>query len=430
MRMRTWSVAAFTPLVVCVGAASADLVRLQGGGELRGKLRPGHTRDAQVTMQTLTGGVVVVDREQIDFTVVRPANVEEYEVRAASIPETPEAHWELAEWCRRNRLRSQRDEQLDRLLLINPDHEAARKALGHVQERGEWMTREEQMASRGYFLHKGKYVTQQELDLLEKSDAERAAEKEWFGKVHAWVRWIAGTRARQRQQGVANLEAITDPAAVAALSTHMADHQQSAVRRLFVGVLSQISGPKTVRPLVHQSLFDSDITIRQSAFEGLRPDQSDQAVGAYMTALRNTDNDVINRAGAALGKLDDPRAVPALIDALVTHHSYQVQVPANTTITPVIGPQGATWSDPSWVSPYLPPNVELALRTGQLPYGVRVIPPPGARPNFRQVKVNVQMPNPDVLAALEKLTGQSFGYDERTWKLWWAAEGQKLLSRA
>ena len=28
----------------------------------------------------------------------------------------------------------------------------------------------------------------------------------------------------------------------------------------------------------------------------------------------------------------------------------------------------------------------------------------------------------EVLAALRKITGESFGFDERTWRLWWAAK--------
>ncbi|MCA9738814.1 MAG: HEAT repeat domain-containing protein [Gemmatimonadetes bacterium] len=382
-----------------------------------------------MTMDTLTGGTVVVRREQIAFTTVRSADVEIYELRARETPPTVEAHWELAEWCSQQRLRSQREEQLEQILVMDPDHEPARKALGHVLERGEWMTREEQMASRGYYLHNGRWVTQQELDLLEKSAAQRAAEKEWFSKVYAWVRWVAGTNERQRQQGVANLSAITDPSAVAALTSHMSDHELTFVRQLMVKICSEIPGPEPVRPLVRQSLYDRDGAIRELAFAGLREDQYEHAVSAYVAALRDDDNDVINRAGGALGKLADPRVVPALIDALVTKHTYQVQVPADTTIRPVASPQGATWSDPSWVSPYLPPNVELALRTGQLPFGVKVIPPPGARPQMRMARVQVQMQNAQVLGALEALTGQHFGYDERTWKLWWAAEGQKVLSK-
>src|SRR5690606_1888697 len=152
---------------------------------------------------------------------------------------------------------------------LQPDHEAAHRALEHVQENGEWMTRDEQMARRGYTKYRGRYVTQHELDLLQKSDAQRAAEKEWFGKVLPWVRWVAGDSDRQRRQGITNLEAITDPAAIAAMTMHMADHDHPAVRRLFVSVLSRIPGPEAVPPLVARSLYDGSSGIRQAAMEAI-----------------------------------------------------------------------------------------------------------------------------------------------------------------
>lgn len=409
-------------------AASADLIRLHNGGEVRGKLRPGHTRDAEVTMDTLTGGVVVVARREIAFTTVRSLETEEYEVRAKQVPHTVAGHWELAEWCRQNRLRNQRIEQLELLLLIDPDHAEARRALGHVQDRGEWLTREELMARRGYILYQGRWVTQQELDLLEKNEAERTVEREWFPKVLAWVRWAAGTNERQRQQGIAALKEVRDPAAVAALTTHMAEHESVAIRTLFVRVLGNIPGPRSARPLAERSLFDSNALVRKAALDALRPDQFPGAVEVFLAALLNNDNAVVNRSAAALARVGDARVCPALFDALVTTHRYEVQIPVQQAMVLGLPSGGGTLVDAQALSQYLPPDVEAALRTGQYPFGVVVLPPAGVPQKFRVVRVQAQIPNAEVRAALVKLTGQDFGYHERTWKLWWAAEGQSLLT--
>ncbi len=40
----------------------------------------------------------------------------------------------------------------------------------------------------------------------------------------------------------------------------------------------------------------------------------------------------------------------------------------------------------------------------------------------KMVTVTVNQPNQETLTTLQKLTGQNFGFDERTWRLWWAAE--------
>jgi hypothetical protein len=428
--MRAWFVRsiAVTLLTGAGSGAPADVIRLTHGGEIRGTLRAGHTRDPQVTIETLSGGVVVLDRKEVQFTSVRRLEFEQYELKARETPNTAAAHWELAEWCRENNLRTQRDEQLEQVVLLEPDNAVAHKALGHVQERGAWMTREEQMASRGYILHKGKYVTPQELELIAKSDAERTAEREWYQKMVVWVRWLGGNNDRQRQQGVAALKAINDPAAVWGLTSHMADHRQPDVRRFFVEILAGIPGDRSVAPLVQRSLYDVDAAIRLAALNSLRPEQYSAAAAEIVPALRNSENEIVNRAGDALGTLNDVRTVPALIDALVTQHSCQIQVPTQNAVTVVQGPNGYQFSDPNLVSQYLPLGVDIALRTGQLPWGVQVIPPNGSNVTWRTYQINAQIENPEVLASLQKLTGQNFGYDERTWKLWWAAEGQKVLA--
>ena len=417
--------------ILCVSAAltaapaAADLVRLRSGGEVRGQLRAGHSRDPQLVIDTLTGGVVVIDRSEVEFTSIRSREVEEYETRSKTVANTVEDRWSLAEWCRQNRLRTQRAEQLELLLLIDPDHVESHKALGHVQYRGEWMTREAQMAQRGYVLHQGRYVTQQEYDQLAKSESERAAEREWFAKVRAWVRFASGANERQRQEGTTELQQITDPAAVPALVTHMAEHGDPGIRRLMVASLSNIPGVRPVKPLIVRSLQDADATIRDAALSALKPEQYAPAIAELIPALLHNDNQVVNRAGAALGRIGDRQVVPALIDALVTSHRYQVKVPVGPTVTVGLAPVGSKLADPNALSQYLPAEVEVALRTGQIPFGAVVLPAPGVPQEYRTYKVQVQLPNEQVLLALRKITGQNLGYDERGWKLWWTAEGQQ-----
>ncbi len=415
-----WIFMACAAGLVIGSCAEADLIRLKNGGELRGKLRPGYSRAQVLQLETLTGGIVTVDRKAIEFLSIRSLTVEEYETRAREIPHTVEAHWELAQWCKAKRLNSQRQEQLRKILELDPNHAESRKALGHVQHEGQWMTRDEMMAARGYVKFKGKYVTQQELDLLEKTAAERAAEKKWFAKVYPWVRWLTkGSKART-QEALQELRAITDPAAVAALEKNMAEHNSQAVRRLFVSILAQIPGKNPVKPLVDRSLYDSDHEVRHQAVLAIHESEYETAVAYYLSALLHNDNHVVNRAAGALGQIGDDRTVPALVDALVTNHRYKINVPVKDTISLGTSPNGVGLVDPNVVSQYLPPEIQAQLLTGQLPFGVEVIPV-GLPKRTRTVTVQVSQRNQEVLTALQKITGQDFGYDERTWKLWWAA---------
>ncbi|MEZ6067957.1 MAG: HEAT repeat domain-containing protein [Planctomycetaceae bacterium] len=169
-----------------------------------------------------------------------------------------------------------------------------------MQEHGDWLTREEQMARRGYLLHNGRYVTQQQLDLQEKSEAQRAAELEWFSFVHVRLRLLTGRNSRQQLQAETELREIADPAAVPALVQHLGGHALLEVRRLYVSVLAGIGGPRVVGPLVERALLDPNDLLRTEALSSIKPAQYGTAVALLVRGLSNNDNIIVNRAGTAL----------------------------------------------------------------------------------------------------------------------------------
>lgn len=400
----------------------ADLIRLKNGGELRGELRDERGGAGErLTIRTLSGAVVAVDRADIEFLTRRPLRIEEYEARAKRTPPTVEAQWELAEWCRQNTLISQREQHLETIIELDPDHEKAHYALGHSLHDGQWMTRDELMTSRGYVKHKGRYVTPQELELLEKSEAELQAEREWYRKVRLWHGWLTRFPDRARD-ALVEFRRIRDPNAVAALQKYFSEEPDRQARALYVDILEHIPGDKSAAALVRQSLLDSDTDLRIAALEALAPDQHERAMKLFIAELRNGLNPVVERAAAGLKHIGDDRAVPDLIEALVTTHRYRVTVP-DPTSSYSFGGDGSFATGPAIV----PPDVEMAMRLGQLPQGVIVNKPNLGPVRTRQVTVKKDHRNANVLAALRELTGEDFGYDERTWQLWYTAQKSGAL---
>lgn len=413
--------AVFLATISAIRTAGADLIKLKSGGEIRGEIdrKIGTVTAEQVEIQTLTGATVEVDRSQIEFVTRRPVAVEEFEVRLKTTPDTVEALWELGEWCLENRLSRQREIPLERILELDPEHAEAHRALGHIQHEGQWMTRDELMASRGYVKYKGRYVTSQELELLEKTSVELAAEREWHDRVQLWHGWLTGRHVDRRQDGYEKLKSITDPHAIAALTRYMADDENAQVREFYVQILARVGGMKSVRPLVAASLSDPENAVRRAARDGIPAEFHPQAAGLYVEQLQNELNVIVQRAASALGKMGDEAIVPALIDALVTHHRYKVIVPEEASPTYSFGTDGSFGT----TGAVLPPNIELMLRSGQLPHGVVVHKSrPGGILQTKTVLVRREHRNSQVLAALQKITGKNLGYDERTWHLWWAAQ--------
>lgn len=395
-------------------AARADLVRLKNGGEVRGQLAAGfRSGDELVTIETLSGGTVVVAREQAEFVTRRSLTVEHYESRARQAADTVAAQWELAEWCRENGLKSQREIHLRRVVELDPTHQKAHYGLGHSFRDGKWIDPDAEMEERGYVRYKGRWITPQELALIERNEDELAAEREWFRKVKLWHNWIASGHPDRTRQGMMELQQLTDPHAATALSRYFADEPSKPLRALYVATLSHMEGDQTTTALVRQSLFDVDDEIRYAALNGIPRAQYDAAMALYVRELRNELNPIVLRAGAALQRVGNDRAVPALIDALVTTHHYRVTVPDTSGSVSFNTAGGFGNSGTS-----LPANVEMALRTGQIPGVVVTDPLRNLTQKTKVVTVERLHQNPTVLIALQQITSQDYGYDERVWRLW------------
>jgi hypothetical protein len=426
--MRAVRLAAALLLSLLPHAVRADSIELTTGGVLRGELLgdPAAIEKSQtLTLRTLSGATVTIDRAQVLSVVRRRKVLEEYETRRRHAPDTLDGQWELAEWCRERNLPRQRAVHLARVIEFDPDHARARRVLGYTWHEGRWTTHDDLMTARGYVRHKGRYVLPQELELLLEEQRETESERAWFKRVRLWKSWLDNESLERQAAGAASLRSIADPDAVRALARTLKDEEIEGHRILYVGVLARIAGEKPIEPLIRQSLYDESRLVRDAAVSGVRGKDVTKVLPTYLRALKNEQNAVVNRAGSALAALGDESVVPQLIEALVTRHRYRVQVPINE-------PFGFR-SDGGMVSnaPPLPRDIAVMLATGQLPYGVRIeyVQPPGVPLRMKTATVHRDEQNPSVLSALGVLTGQNLGYDEKAWKSWYAAHQSGTLKK-
>lgn len=396
----------------------ADMIKLKNGGELRGELRrDGNVlTDPVVDIKTIYGSRVRVERTDIEFLTTRSQKVERYETRLRRTPQTVSDLWDLAEWCRTNGMMTERNDNLNQILELDPDHEPAHKALKHVRRDGQWMTRDEWKRSQGYVKHRGRYITTQELELIEKTSAERERESKWYKKVKVWHARLRDNSPQKRQTALDNLRDIDTDDAVAAVAYHLHNDNDRNVRLLMVELLAKLPGKKPIKPLVEQSLQDVELEIRRTSLESIPQDRAELAMAYYIQALRNSYNRTVQRAAAALASFGDPRVAPYLIEALVTTHRYKVRVRDNSGRVSFNANGGFSQNGSG-----LPPEVELRLRAGQYPNGV-IIDRSNEIQITKVVNVTRQHQNAEVLKALQTLTEQSFGYDQRTWRLWWTSQ--------
>jgi hypothetical protein len=410
------------------GAAStlADVVTLGNGGRLRGEIDwERESPDApQVEIRTLSGASVIVERRHVNAVARRKLIVETYESLAKSTPDTAPAQWELAEWCRANQLPDQRREHLLNVVRLDPEHERAHKLLGHVRREGRWTSIEELKLTQGYVKYGSQYVTLQERELLERNKAMREAEKEWHKRIRLLYTWANGRNPERQKNALAELRAIREPDAIPGLAHFLGNNSDAAYRGLYIQIVADIPGDGAVGSLVAMSLHDEDVDIRSEAFDSIDPARYPSAVPFYVAELSGGFNPIVRRAASVLGRIGDDAVVPALIEALVTTHAYRVEVPTGDN-TYTFNADGSFGPGNTWT---LPPNIEAMLRTGQLSNGVIVLEPD--RPvRTKVITLRRDHENAEALAALTKLTGESFGYDENAWRTWWAAQKSLRVPR-
>ncbi len=441
-RNRSGLVVRILPICTAIlvgGFARADTLNLQTGGLIRGRITDGASRfgskpalsekaapakrirpPATISVTTVTGAHLVLESSQVRSITRRPMLVEDYEIRKQHTPDEVDSLWKLAEWCKGRGLKPQREETLRRILVLDPEHTAAHQGLGQSRFDGKWKTRDEEMRSRGFVKFEGRYVALQEVDILKKVHTRKKVEQDWTERVRNWSYALSSSDPEKRRRGHTQLLKIADPNAIPALNKVLRSSEDEERRSLYVKILTRMPGLEPVHLLVEQSLFDTSKTVRVEAQEAITPQVRDAACPIYARELRNSDNEVVRRAGRMLEKIGDESVVSALIEAIITTHQVPQNVVDNSN-TYGFNPHNPK-GDPNMLP--LPPDVAGKLLTGQYPNGVTFASPSGepqVNPRLRTVMVDREFRNPEVLSALESLTKQSLGYDKNQWRRWWAA---------
>jgi HEAT repeats len=420
-------------VVAATGPARADIVELRGGGQIQGKVVPDPKNKDRVQVLLLQGRhPLSFQKAQIVRVIPKPSPLDDYVVKQAKAAGTAEAQYELGYWCEQNRLADMAKLHYEQALAFDPDFEPAHQKLGHTKVDGSWLTREDLSAAQGLVKYKGRWVTAEEKSKREDADKLSAAQGSWLRRIRLLRQALINGNPDRRREAESQLMAIRDPDAVVPLLRVFG--QDDAPRRILLSlVLSTIAGPEATAGLVQRVLDESDSEVRAITFDHLRQRDDPRTAGRFVRALGNEDVTVINRAAWALGNLSAVDSVPRLVSVLVTTEDRIVVPPLD----------GGSISGPSIpVAPGLVPraynNFGVVATTppvvsnGAVAMGLGVVPwyaaPPGyipggmaALPSKPPQDAHVETftyRNVEVLNALQRLTGQDFGYDVDAWRRW------------
>ncbi len=407
----------------------SDTIMLRGGGQVEGKVFPDPKDKDRVQVWLLKGRTPLSFRKgQILEVVAKASALDDYFDKKKKAPETPQGQYDLGLWCEQNKLTDLAKLHYEGALLVDKSFEPAHKKLGHVFHAGYWVSRDELNSIQGLVKYKGRWVSAEERVQRDAEDKALAVRNEWVHRIKMLRNSIQSSTTDRRREAESQLMAIREAEAVGAL-LKVFGNDEPPMRILLSQVLSNIPEEQATLGLVKQMLAEPSPHVRPIIFEKLRDRDRPTVVRSLTRALKSEQIMVINRAAWTLNNLEAVEAVPSLIHALLTYEQQIVMMPPNNSTPPpgtpiaplAVTPGGAAFLTQPAVAPGVVAFGTLSTPAYSTP-GVGI--PVGAQINTQPEPrlVTYTYRNTEVLAALQKLTGQDFAYNIPAWREWMSRE--------
>jgi len=166
MRIRIAFFTLLCTLLAALGLASADIIHLNTGGRIIGKIID--RTDSEIVVSTPNGLIVKIPEDDID-EIEQGSAGEIYEQQLKEMDkEDAGAQYKLGIWCKSVGLEKEAGECFRRVIEIDPSYEEARWELGYQKIGGKWVSEDELMKAKGYVKHEGRWVTKDDYEKIKK----------------------------------------------------------------------------------------------------------------------------------------------------------------------------------------------------------------------------------------------------------------------
>ena len=202
------------------------------------------------------------------------------------------------------------------ILAVDPDHPAARRALGYEKVGDRWLTTAEARRARGLVLYEGTWRLPAEVDRIARGERRRI-------EVRATDLAAAMRTAATADAGFAAAAAQQVSAAPVGERLHAATgllvHPEPKVRAWAAGELGRLGDESALRPLWSVAARDRSDDVRHAAVASLASFGRPDVAFPLVKALWSEHPSIVANPAAALGQLGDPHAVVWLVTRVVSH---------------------------------------------------------------------------------------------------------------
>jgi len=370
-----------------------DTLILKTGSQLTGKILDRQTENNReyIIFRTTSGGVLKLDIKRL---VKRVHAVDsEYKDRLAQMDETSaDAHRAMYEWCKekdKSAFKREMEFHLRRIIELDRNDTTAMKLLGFDRFDGKLLHEDHKLSGHGYVRMTGGWVPEQFLDV---HNYEQHRESLMNEKKTAFTKWTRKIGKIDNRSLAAELKAddIVNQYTVGLVYQKALKEDRDDIRWIYVNAIGEVDSMVAQNALVHFSIRDKNNRIREQAASLLQQPHFDLSSAALKAGefLRDKDRTYLLRAANLINELNQLSPFNELVDALQTTH----------VIAPGDDPRRTTST------------------FGNSATGA----PTHSFGSKKPIKQNFD--NQEVLAALQRITGQRIGYDRDAWKAWYVSE--------
>lgn len=406
-----WCFCGLFPTVPLVAQEVSDEIRrdevtLHSGHVLYGSVTKSGSQNAgELELRLEDGTKLILNRELYRSWKPEPTALAEYRSRAAQATRTADSQWELAKWCEEQKLKPETDTHARIVIQLDPEHELARRVLGHQRIRDRWEDPEEAKRAQGYVKVDGRWVDPDISEIEKLTQEYRNKQVTWKKELNVLFKQATGS-GRNRDEAARKILAIRDAEAVESLVERLTQTKPEVTplpqRTAILEVLCEIPTLSSSNALLDYYMTSTDDQEgRDRAIQTLakRPAHKPQMAKRLVDKLdldlsgdrekygdESTvrENQVrLHRAATGLRILDVRIGIEALISSISVSYTVTKKIKENASVSGN--------------------NVQGGGGT-------------------REVKKTFVEENRAAWETLEKFTGQKFGNDQAAWLKWWIAE--------
>lgn len=298
----------------CLATAAADVVTTRDGLVVEGAVT--RDKDGSVTVTTARGEVRLAGADVLSLVAGDgPRAAAERERR--TLPKSDATgHFRLALALDAQGLGEFAREEYAAVLEVEPDHPAARRALGYERVGDRWMTVAEVRRKNGLVLYQGRWLLAAEVDVLARAK-RRVAIKD-VPLVTAMKTAAKSPALREAaEERIAKASPVDRVEAARALLVH----HDPDVRRWSCRELEKLGDESALRTLIAVSVRDSNPGVRAAAVRAAATFGNDDVAIPLIRELGSDHPTFVANAARSLAMLGDVRAVGYLIKRIVSHGS-------------------------------------------------------------------------------------------------------------